>query len=172
MITGREKFILVLMTITIGIGGWLYLLDEKPLQMHKAKDTAGLTMELAKDIQVKLKQKTSFVRDLSIIRAAASNWTKDPFLDNDAFLTQDRTIEEQAPVEKRDRTDLSDFSYTGYIQAGNTALAIINGLEYEKGDLINNRGHYLKKINPAQIEVGEIGGDGIIIINLNEPFSP
>lgn len=169
--TGREKFILTLMALVMVVGGWFLFYKGKPASSPKISNQSGSTLALTMDILEKLKQKTSLKEDMGVIRSATSKWARDPFLDNTVFLTKNQIVNKDVPAIEKKHINIVDLSYTGYIQMGNRALAIINGLEYEKGDLVDKSGRYLKQIHPTQIQVGEVGSDGVIIIKLDEPFT-
>jgi hypothetical protein len=50
------------------------------------------------------------------------------------------------------RASRSEFSYTGYLEAGGRGLAIINQVEYQVGEELENRaGYFVKEITPSRV---------------------
>lgn len=47
--------------------------------------------------------------------------------------------------------DVQGLSYTGYVQAGKGAFAIIGGLEYSVGDVLPNTGDVIRAIRPDSV---------------------
>ena len=58
--------------------------------------------------------------------------------------------------------------YTGYIEVGAQRLAIINDMEYTSGDAIDVQGHYVRRIQPHQVEIGKLKAPDTIILKLTE----
>jgi hypothetical protein len=58
-----------------------------------------------------------------------------------------------APVKKPKPAPKLDLVYTGYMDMGGKSLAIINGMEYETGDIIEPDALLIRRIYPNKIEV-------------------
>ena len=100
--------------------------------------------------------------DSYIIEKAPKQWDKDPLLGSDSeFKFKAENTE----------ADLSAFKvnikYTGYLKMGAKNIAILNGLEYEEGEELENRGFIIRKIFPEQVII-EIKGKKEIAIPIEE----
>ncbi|MBC2713343.1 MAG: hypothetical protein HGJ94_20800 [Desulfosarcina sp.] len=162
----REKIIVSVMAATMLLGGYLYFIPgttdgRRGVENQPAAPNLDFTQEIIR----KFKEDTSLVRDLFTIRSAERKWGKDPFLKNDASLsdTQQRKAKVEAPVPNGPRSKLN---YTGFLEAGSTRLAIINGIEYEAGESINREGYYVRRIRPHQVEIGKRKAPDVIILKL------
>jgi hypothetical protein len=164
----REKIIVSVMAAAVLLGGYLYV-DPMTTGSRQGVETPsdGPALDFAREVIRKLKEDTSLARDLFTIRGAERKWKKDPFLKNDALLSDSpkHEIPEHATVS----TDTeSDWVYTGFIEVGAQRLAIINGMEYTSGDAIDGRGYYVRRIHPHQVEIGKPNTPGVIMLKLME----
>ena len=80
-----------------------------------------------------------------ILRKAQSDWKQDPLIN--LLPKTDKEEKKQAQPLKLN----SKISYTGFIQMGDTRLAIINGLEYEIGDRLEPDGLVIRSIQPNHV---------------------
>ncbi|MCP3873008.1 MAG: hypothetical protein GY699_07625 [Desulfobacteraceae bacterium] len=80
--------------------------------------------------------------DEMIIKKAVVNWSDDPFASPELMKQIKGKVEKQKPtrIANTEKQDL--LLYSGYVQVGEKMLAIINGMEYEKGDMVE--GTYYK----------------------------
>ena len=166
--TKREKIIVSIMAATILLGGYLYW---GPVtiggRQEIEKKTDGQALEFARKVVQKLKEDTALTMDLFTIRSAERKWEKDPFLKTDALLSDSpqRKVPENATVVAGIQPELV---YTGFLEVGTQRLAIINGMEYTTGEAIDGQGHYVRRIHPQQVEIGNQHAPGIIILKLME----
>jgi len=73
-----------------------------------------------------------------LISKIESEWAHDPFVQ---------------PVQADEEVELpvSDIIYSGYIRAGGNLFAVINGIEYQSGELIKKYEYKLINITPRKI---------------------
>ena len=82
-----------------------------------------------------------------ILQKARAEWKQDPFIQIRPKLTRDEAAERQPLVVN------SKILYTGFLEMGNKRLAIINGMEYEIGDILERTGLVVRKISPSHVVV-------------------
>ena len=85
-----------------------------------------------------------------IIKQAESEWEQDPFVSVET--TRDPQFMQQEKAAEQTKPDYQ-IAYTGYIEMGDSRLAIINGMEYEVGDQLEPGGYKLRAITPTQIVI-------------------
>ena len=166
--TRREKIIVSIMAATVLLVVYLYLgpvMTGSRLGVEKKPDASAF--EFAQKVIQKLKEDTTLTKDLFTIRSAERKWEKDPFLKNDTMLsdTQQREVTDNATGTADTQMNLV---YTGFLEVGTQRLAIINGIEYASGEAIDGQGHYVRRIDPHQVEIGKQHTPGVIILRLME----
>ena len=82
-----------------------------------------------------------------ILQKARAEWKQDPFIQIRPKLTREEAAERQPLVLN------SKILYTGFLEMGNKRLAIINGMEYEIGDILERTGLVVRKISPSHVVV-------------------
>ena len=53
--------------------------------------------------------------------------------------------------------------YTGYLKAGGRMIAVINGIEYEPGDVIEPGRYVVREITDQQVVIEERGGKALVL---------
>ncbi len=86
---------------------------------------------------------------LEIITALSAAWPDDVFA---AVAVAD---EEQAKAEEAPPAEAVTLTYSGYMNMGERILAVINGIEYRIGDMVE--GFMLKEIDPMEIVMEKNG---------------
>jgi len=81
-------------------------------------------------------------KGLEILNAVSAAWPEDLFADITAFVDHEEEEEALALVDKT-------LIYSGYMTMGEKIFAVINGIEYRIGDIIE--GFSLKQIDPLEI---------------------
>lgn len=76
-----------------------------------------------------------------LISKAESEWEHDPFM----VYSADQLRENGSTQET------VKLMYTGFIQAGKKILAVINGMEYEIGELLKDAGYKVHSISPSRV---------------------
>jgi len=85
--------------------------------------------------------------DEYIIARAEADWKKNPFLDRNSS-----SYKEWASVQRAAASgsgSAAKIIYSGYVDAGKTKIAIIDGLEYQAGEQLEMEGYVLKQITPS-----------------------
>jgi len=54
--------------------------------------------------------------------------------------------------------------FTGFVRAGDKMLAVINGLEYEEGDMMGNGNYTIKQISSEKVVVESESGEELVIL--------
>lgn len=103
-----------------------------------------------------------------MVEQAGMNWNKDPFIQSTDPLKQELKSAVVEPGKPEPETNVKLFVYSGFLQAGNTKLAIINGMEYGPGDALGNTGYYLKHISIDQVVINKLEGLETIRLPLKE----
>lgn len=166
--TKREKIIVGVMCLTIVYGAYELLGTGKRGSDKKAAPDASAqanptdeTRKFVTDMTQKLVAERKGAESQHAVNQASSEWTKDPFIQSTALLES----KSSGPAPQKQSNDKSvpapAFAFTGFLQMGDTRLAIINGMEYAVGDMIGTSGHYLESISPEAVVIGAAGGEKI-----------
>jgi hypothetical protein len=165
----REKLILSIMVITVLLGGVSVYFGPSVSRTLSVggRNSAKQAMQFAREAIQKFKADDSIAKDLFSMRSAERAWQRDPFVDATTALSDNRM---PARLEKKPATDRSplNLTYTGYIEAGTQRLAIINGIEYSTGEAIDAQGHYVRRIQPHQVDIGKRDATDRIILKYSE----
>ncbi len=78
-----------------------------------------------------------------LISKAEADWTRDPFRAEPVKEVEDTEV-------VSDLKD-SELVYSGFMQAGSLFLAVVNGMEYRRGEMLNELGYKVENITPAQV---------------------
>jgi hypothetical protein len=166
---GREKTIVVLMALVVMYGGYslFFSSSAKTPQISTSKETDVAEVgQFATQIKDTLKQdESSTAVDVYVIQQATQPWENDPFLKSELKeKSRAREAEEETVIMGND-----GLIYSGYLQVGTTKLAIINGIEYEKGEVLPDQGGYaVIDIFPNKVILGAGERNKKIIIPLIE----
>ncbi|MBF0223970.1 MAG: hypothetical protein HQK76_00820 [Desulfobacterales bacterium] len=138
----REKIIVIF----AGLAVVYFIFDLLFFSGKKAVSTiSGNTEDLnnfVSELSGKIGAETFSKSDMYVLKMAITTWNKNPF------------IKSLPSVIKEERTDETDkkqeliFIYSGYIQAGNDIIAIINGMEYQENDILRETSYIVKSISP------------------------
>jgi hypothetical protein len=136
----RERSLLVAMSVALVAGGASLISD-----LSKRKGGPG--PRSAPDLGIQVFADTQRA-SLAILRLrpnertaldkATGPWAESPFIDRVGGI---RTGE----------STVSEFRYTGYMQLGDTRLAIVNGREYRTGETIKATDFIVETIEPDQV---------------------
>jgi hypothetical protein len=94
-----------------------------------------------------------------ILEMASVEWASDPFLG--------RKLTAAKPEAGRAAEIPAKLEYTGFVMAGQTRLAIINGMEYEVGEVVLGSELAVQAISPQDVIVKPVGGHE----SFNIPFT-
>ena len=145
--TNREKIIVGLMLVVVVYGVYTLFLspppNSAPLRSAKKQTTLNeFVTKVAEKSKTDLSKEQTYIMDK--VQAA---WKKDPFVQISAQQVKDEKIVDKPVVLT------SDILYTGFLQMGDTRLAIINGIEYEAGDKLEPGGFVIRNIHPNHVVI-------------------
>ena len=98
--------------------------------------------------------------DSYIIERIPAKWTTDPLLSTRGDLI----IDEEPPAPPGSL----DLIYSGFLQMGSKSLAIINGMEYEAGEVIPESDYRVSRILPNRVVILLRGGRQRVSIPIEE----
>ena len=84
-----------------------------------------------------------------VLQKAQDEWKQDPFIQIRPKLTREEQANKQPLVLNH------KIVYTGFLEMGSKRLAILNGMEYEVGDILEPSGLVVRAINPTHVVVAE-----------------
>lgn len=102
-----------------------------------------------------------------IIARASAEWTREPFLKSELPL-KSKIVVDYAEAS----THKVDFIYSGYLETVDKSLAIINGIEYETGEVLDQTEYIVRNISPTGVTIGLVGGKNSIFLPLKETDAP
>jgi len=113
-------------------------MTQKPvaLDVFVAGLTAGMAMDANKNLST------------LIFSRAEKEWRLDPFLDAKSYRVWTKA---QGPA--KGAAPKIEFVYTGYLEANQEKIAIINATEYREGEELDIKGFILKSVSPAQVTI-------------------
>jgi len=85
-----------------------------------------------------------------VLQKAEREWKQDPLLQIKQKMSKEEEAARQPLVLK------SKILYTGFLQMGDKRLAILNGIEYEIGDLLEPGGLIVRNIHPNHVVIGSL----------------
>jgi hypothetical protein len=149
--TKRERIILAVTAIAI-VAGTLYFIVDRGSKVAPGparpdlkvlQDFAGLTEEA-------LKKAALTDAQAYILEQASVEWVSDPFLGRK--LTA-------AKLESAKAAEIPALlAYTGFVIAGQARLAVINGMEYQVGEVVMGSELVVQAIDPQNVVVKQLGG--------------
>lgn len=134
----------MLLVVVFGIYTWFFSSPQNAAVISAGQGQNTLNAFV---VQVAEKTKTGLSKTQAyILQKAQIDWKRDPLV----------RIEPRKSLKKDRAANLlkSKIKYTGFLQMGDTRLAIINGLEYETGDTLEPGGYVVRKILPRHVVIG------------------
>lgn len=122
----------------------LFFRQDEPVPVKDIKETNQFVSGLSS----KLSENTVTETDQRIVQLVTQKWGRNPFLPSDATLESIavETIEQQ-------KIDSFNLKYSGFLAFGEKKIAIINNLEYEKGDSLEGLGFMIQEITSQQVRL-------------------
>lgn len=139
--------------------------DQPPAQGSKEKMTD--LKNFVVDAATSLSSEAVSAADKYIIEQAGKAWPGSPFLQSGSLLTSQPYKARKAEVTH----ESVQMAYTGFLQIGDSLLAIVNGKEYETGEQLREAGYYVKNISPQRVVIGIENNSKTIILPLDEDVS-
>ncbi len=165
--TTREKIIVGIMCLTIVYGAYELIFSggTRPgPSPSPARSSTGELKSFVAEITGKLSTEKVTADYQHMIRQAGTDWTKDPFIHSSAPLKKRLSLTGAAPKKSTNRI-APKYTYSGYIQLGETRLAIINGMEYAIGEQLPDKTYFVKAISTKKVVIAKVkGGETIQIL--------
>ena len=149
--SNREKIIVVLMVLSVIYGVYI-LFFESPKQTTAFGGGGDRELEALNTFITKVADKTKSgpsKQQAYVLQKAQTSWKQDPLVQLEAQKVEVDTGPEPV-LDAR-------VQYTGFLQMGDTRLAIINGMEYEAGDQLEPGGFIIRRILPNHVVVAPPG---------------
>ena len=118
------------------------------------------------DVAENLKKKDISKTDNYIIQQALAEWKREPFVKPQLYVK----LEEEDSDQEEEVITAQELNliYSGYLEAVDKQLAIINGMEYEAGEMLGQEGYFIKSILPTQVVIGIMGRKNDINLPIEE----
>jgi hypothetical protein len=166
----REKIILIVMALTIVYGFYALFLENPSPGKPKLAATENKLDNFNKfitNVATLVKGGVS-EEETYIIDKIPVKWTKDPFLKTRKEVAVKPEKEKLDEFKKGATAQELGIVYSGFLNMGNRNLAIINGIEYEKGEKLPDGAHIVEEIHPNRVVVGMQGKKKKITVKLEE----
>jgi hypothetical protein len=142
----REKILVGLMLLAVVYGIYVWFLSA-PQQAASVKGHNEQNLLNAFIIKVAEKTTTGLSKSQAYtLQKAETKWKRDPFMHIEP-KTSEEEEDSLLPVLK------SKILYTGFLRMGDKRLAIINGMEYETGDILEPGGFVIRSISPSRVAI-------------------
>jgi len=146
----REKILvgLSILTVVYGLYVWLLASPQPAATAVNDKDQKELNafiLKVAEKTAARLSKNQAYA-----LQKAQDQWKRDPLIQ----------IEPKAAEEVEERQEpvlTSKAIYTGFLRMGDKRLAIINGMEYEIGDILEPDGFIIRSISPSSVVIAPPG---------------
>jgi len=153
----REKVLLGLMGLALLYGLYALLLAPAPTTNNSGLQAKGApSSDLARQIVEGLEKDALSQTEIYILAKVEPEWSQDPFLGKPFLCVAELPKTEQSPE--------IQLTYSGYVVAGNKALAIINGIEYQTGDELELGGYTVMSMDPEKVVLQPRGKKGVVIV--------
>ena len=159
----REKIILFIMCLTLIYGYYVFFIEPSSQSFSSPTNTRLESFNKFITQVSELTRKGLSDSDMYVIDKIATKWTKDPLLTTVSTPDVNRGLQEQPTT-----GDPSGLNYSGFLQMGRTNMAIINGVEYEAGDVLISGDYTIRSISPLQVVLIKRGARTTVTIPLVE----
>ena len=158
--TTREKIMLAVTAIAIVAGALYFVMDQGPkVPPCAARPDLQVLQDFARLTDEELKKAALTETQAYILERASVEWASDPFLGSKPTAA----IPEAA---KALETDIP-LAFTGFVIVGQARLAIINGMEYQVGEVVLGSELVVQAIDPQNVVVKQLRGRE----SFNVPFT-
>ena len=167
--TTREKIIVGMMCLTIVYGAYEVVGSRisKRATPNVPKNPAGELKAFVAEIGSKLNKESPAKAYTYAIEQAEAAWNKDPFIRSSRPLKKHLAV--STGIQPPKSPDVhSKLTYSGFMQMGNTRMAIINGTEYAVGEALPDKSYYVKSISPDKVVIGKVKDPETIQLPLKE----
>ncbi|MFH2091607.1 MAG: hypothetical protein ABIJ31_04515 [Pseudomonadota bacterium] len=147
----KREIIIVLVSVLIGLYGLLdYLFFSN---QSKTNTPAAITAhkkqieELVTTANAGLSSIDAINKQVNypyVLTRIETAWQNDPFVSRSSQ-------NESKQIADKGKEDVVHLVYSGFIQVGNEFMAVVNGMEYLTGDIIQEIGYKIKRITPTRV---------------------
>jgi hypothetical protein len=152
----REKIILLIMAVVVVAGSYMLLMDpgtEQSVSDTTLAEATRTKQTVGKEIAgLSLSENAQYV-----IQQVNTPWPRDPF----------RKMSLEQDIQSKQRDDAGSaiaFRYTAYVAIGGTSVGVINGREYEPGEMLEEPGYTLVSVGPEKVVIAGPGKDNTIVV--------
>ena len=164
--TTREKIILMLACLALIFGVYeLFLAGPDSGTGHKKSESSAEIASFIQQVAKQIKQTALSTTEKYVIAHSSLAWKKNPFL---ASLSALGGKEAKQVESKKENLRQPRWTYSGFVSLGSKKLAIINGIEYEAGEMLLEKNYYLRKIENDHIEIVSIKDGRVTILPLKD----
>jgi len=148
----REIIILAVTVVALLYGGYdfFFAKGNKAVTVDATKSMAELQTFMT-EMTVVLGKDTPSPVDAHMIKRSEAAWVRDPFYNRKAERAW--AVAGEAAQAAGTAAPKSLFSYTGYVEAANRQIVVINGHEYVTGDALEVEGYVLKAVYPTRVSI-------------------
>jgi len=144
----REKIILAVTAIAIVAGTLHFIMDRgAKIPPDSARADLKVLQDFASLTETELKKAALTKTQDYILERASVEWASDPFLGRKFTSEAAKAVEIPASL-----------AYTGFVIVGQQRLAIINGMEYQVGEMVLGTELVVQAIDPQNVVVKQLGG--------------
>lgn len=147
--SNREKIIVILAGLAVLYGIYEYAFSTSPQIRKEKSGSAENITEFMERMTAELKAAELSPQEKELMKKIDDTWEQKLFVSNAALADFQHISPEPLPG------DLPE--YTGYLKMGERYLAIVDGMEYEIGDLIVKGDYELLRISPKEIVIAGHG---------------
>ena len=163
----REKIIVGLMVAAIVYGAYNFLFSSSTGNRKQFfQKSAAPLGEFVADLLKRIREADTTKTDTLVLTKSAVDWKKDPFLVVKKIVEKEVETKDPEIINSSELTGA--FRYSGYMEMGSRKLAIINGMEYQKGEQLDNLGATLKSITPGEVRIYVDAEQGIVVVPIDE----
>lgn len=156
--TKREKVIIGLMLTAVILGAYSFLYSpSENIAVNSEKAITELNKVIV-DMAGKINRNGRSSVEY-ILQKAKEKWKKDPFVQSHGSFD---AMEKKDGYKQVSAGPIS-ILFTGFIHVGNKMIAIINGLEYEEGDVIGDGGMFVQKISREKVVLHSESGEDMVV---------
>lgn len=143
--SNREKIIVILAAAAMvyGIYEYIFYYAKLPMQQQKAGDQEEILQHIGRITQELVKTGLTPFENC-LIEKTQKKW-------KDVFIPEPMPEPEESFKPEPEKIKLP--VYTGYLRMENRMIAIIDGMDYEEGEILPESGYRLIRIAPQEITV-------------------
>jgi hypothetical protein len=159
--TNRERIILAVTAMAMIVGTVYFIIDRgSKVTTGAARSDLKALQDFASLTDEKMNKAAPTETQAYILGQASVEWESDPFLENKLTVAK--------PEAAKAGEIPTSLAYTGFVIAGQAKLAVINGMEYQVGEVVLGSGLVVQAIDPQSVTVQRLEGRGE---SFNIPFT-